>query len=157
MGISESQASETRKTNKDQNESNLAMKIIRMFILCIAIVVVAIPEGLPLAVTLSLSFSISKMMDDNNLVRKMQACETMGGANFICSDKTGTLTKNLMSVNVIFDGSQSIETSKIDQSKTSSLFNKEYFDFLKIRESKTVIDPAVKQQAEEALEALNLR
>jgi P-type E1-E2 ATPase len=55
-------------------------------------VVVAIPEGLPLAVTLSLAYSTKKMLLDNNLVRKMAACETMGGASMICSDKTGTLT-----------------------------------------------------------------
>ncbi len=66
------------------------------FLLAIAILVVAIPEGLPLAVTLSLAFSVNKMAQDNNLVRKMQACETMGGANIICSDKTGTLTRNEM-------------------------------------------------------------
>ena len=52
----------------------------------------AVPEGLPLAVTLSLAFSVKKMLNDNNLVRKLYACETMGGANCICSDKTGTLT-----------------------------------------------------------------
>ena len=62
----------------------------------ITILVVAIPEGLPLAVTLSLAFSVNKMMKDNNLVRRLQACETMGGANIICSDKTGTLTRNEM-------------------------------------------------------------
>ncbi len=56
----------------------------------------AIPEGLPLAVTLSLAFSVNKMAEDKNLVRKIAACETMGGANIICSDKTGTLTKNEM-------------------------------------------------------------
>ncbi len=78
--------------------------VLRMIILCVAIIVVAIPEGLPLAVTLSLAFSIGKMMEDNNLVRKMNACETMGGANYICSDKTGTLTKNEMSVETYFDG-----------------------------------------------------
>ena len=71
-------------------------KILRILILCVSIVVVAIPEGLPLAVTLSLSFSIKKLMDRNNLVRKMHACETMGGANYICTDKTGTLTENQM-------------------------------------------------------------
>ena len=77
-------------------------KILRILILCVSIIVVAIPEGLPLAVTLSLAFSIKKLMDKNNLVRKMHACETMGGANYICTDKTGTLTENKMKViNVI--------------------------------------------------------
>lgn len=64
----------------------------------------AIPEGLPLAVTLSLAFSVMKMLDDKNLVRKMQACETMGGANCICSDKTGTLTRNKMVLKEIWCG-----------------------------------------------------
>ena len=84
---------------------NIAKKILDIIILCISIVVVAIPEGLPLAVTLSLAFSIKKMMDYNNLVRKMHACETMGGANYICTDKTGTLTKNEMSVFQVLTGS----------------------------------------------------
>ena len=73
-------------------------KVLRILILCVSIIVVAIPEGLPLAVTLSLAFSIKKLMDKNNLVRKMHACETMGGANYICTDKTGTLTENKMQV-----------------------------------------------------------
>ena len=71
-------------------------KFLKILILCVSIIVVAIPEGLPLAVTLSLAFSIKKLMDRNNLVRKMHACETMGGANYICTDKTGTLTENQM-------------------------------------------------------------
>ncbi len=66
----------------------------------------AIPEGLPLAVTLSLAFSVNQMLNDNNLVRKMEACETMGGANNICSDKTGTLTKNEMTVTHYWNESQ---------------------------------------------------
>ena len=56
------------------------------------IIVVAIPVGVPLAVTLRLAFSIKKLMNQQNLVRKMHACETMRGANFICTDKTGTLS-----------------------------------------------------------------
>jgi len=70
--------------------------VLQYLLISITVLVVAIPEGLPLAVTLSLAFSVSQMMKDNNLVRKLQACETMGGANIICSDKTGTLTRNEM-------------------------------------------------------------
>ena len=83
----------------------IAQTILDIIILCISIIVVAIPEGLPLAVTLSLAFSIKKLMDYNNLVRKMHACETMGGANYICTDKTGTLTRNEMSVFQVLTGS----------------------------------------------------
>ncbi|XQJ24823.1 vacuolar-type Ca2+-ATPase, putative [Leishmania guyanensis] len=68
------------------------------FLLCVTIIVVAVPEGLPLAVTIALAYSQSKMHDDNNQVRRLRACETMGNATQICSDKTGTLTQNLMSV-----------------------------------------------------------
>lgn len=67
-------------------------------IIGITIIVVAIPEGLPLAVTISLSFSSKKMQKLNNLVRKISSAETMGGATHICSDKTGTLTENKMTV-----------------------------------------------------------
>ena len=88
-------------TNPKKNVSNNVLDII---LLCVSIIVVAIPEGLPLAVTLSLAFSIKKLMDQNNLVRKMHACETMGGANFICTDKTGTLTKNEMNVYKVIAG-----------------------------------------------------
>ena len=83
-------------TNKEIKVIEVVNKILRILILCVSIIVVAIPEGLPLAVTLSLAFSIKKLMDRNNLVRKMHACETMGGANYICTDKTGTLTENQM-------------------------------------------------------------
>jgi P-type E1-E2 ATPase len=55
---------------------------------------VAVPEGLPLAVTIALAYSVKKMQSDKNLVRVMAACETMGGCTNICSDKTGTLTQN---------------------------------------------------------------
>jgi Ca2+ transporting ATPase len=83
--------------------SSIASSVLHIILLCVAIVVVAIPEGLPLAVTLSLAFSIKKMNDENNLVRTMHACETMGNANYICTDKTGTLTKNVMTVSKFFD------------------------------------------------------
>lgn len=67
-------------------------------IIGITVLVVSVPEGLPLAVTLSLAYSVKKMMNDNNLVRHLDACETMGNATTICSDKTGTLTTNRMTV-----------------------------------------------------------
>ncbi|KAK4127944.1 calcium-translocating P-type ATPase [Parathielavia appendiculata] len=71
---------------------------LRILITSITIIVVAVPEGLPLAVTLSLAFATKKMMKENNLVRHLQSCETMGNATVICSDKTGTLTENVMTV-----------------------------------------------------------
>jgi Ca2+ transporting ATPase len=77
-------------------------EIIEYFIIAVSIVVVAVPEGLPLSVTIALAYSVGKMKEENNLVRYLQACETMGGADNICSDKTGTLTKNLMTVTNIF-------------------------------------------------------
>lgn len=77
---------------------NRLSEIVGFIIIAVTIVVVAVPEGLPLAVTMSLAFSVKKMMKDNNLVRHLSACETMGGATNICSDKTGTLTLNQMRV-----------------------------------------------------------
>merc|ERR1719500_2198775 len=80
--------------------TNLAINIGYggMAISFVTVLVVAVPEGLPLAVTLSLAYSVKKMMSDNNLVRHLDACETMGNATTICSDKTGTLTTNRMTV-----------------------------------------------------------
>ena len=95
--------------NLTDPKTMVAKNILDIIILCISIIVVAIPEGLPLAVTLSLAFSIKKLMDNNNLVRKMHACETMGGANYICTDKTGTLTKNEMSVFKVLTGNDEFE------------------------------------------------
>lgn len=71
---------------------------IKIFTVAVTIVVVAVPEGLPLAVTLTLAYSMRKMMRDKALVRRLSACETMGSATTICSDKTGTLTLNQMTV-----------------------------------------------------------
>jgi len=77
---------------------NHLSEFLSFLIVAITILVVAIPEGLPLAVTLSLAFSVRKMQNENNLVKHLDACETMGSATTICSDKTGTLTKNRMTV-----------------------------------------------------------
>ncbi|KAM2895487.1 hypothetical protein FF1_010586 [Malus domestica] len=79
----------------------------------ITIVVVAIPEGLPLAVTLTLAYSMKKMMNDNALVRKLSACETMGSATTICTDKTGTLTLNEMNVSEFWLGTQPMTEENI--------------------------------------------
>ncbi|KAM8930911.1 plasma membrane calcium-transporting ATPase 2 isoform 4-T4 [Pelodytes ibericus] len=77
---------------------------VKFFIIGVTVLVVAVPEGLPLAVTISLAYSVKKMMKDNNLVRHLDACETMGNATAICSDKTGTLTTNRMTVVQAFLG-----------------------------------------------------
>ncbi|KAG7929956.1 hypothetical protein KL925_000698 [Ogataea polymorpha] len=73
-------------------------KFLNILITAITIIVVAVPEGLPLAVTLALAFATTRMTKDGNLVRVLKSCETMGGATAICSDKTGTLTENRMRV-----------------------------------------------------------
>ncbi|XP_062712698.1 plasma membrane calcium-transporting ATPase 1 isoform X6 [Aedes albopictus] len=78
--------------------NSYANNLVKHFIIGVTVLVVAVPEGLPLAVTLSLAYSVKKMMKDNNLVRHLDACETMGNATAICSDKTGTLTTNRMTV-----------------------------------------------------------
>ncbi|XP_057186106.1 plasma membrane calcium-transporting ATPase 1b isoform X2 [Triplophysa rosa] len=75
---------------------------VKFFIIGVTVLVVAVPEGLPLAVTISLAYSVKKMMKDNNLVRHLDACETMGNATAICSDKTGTLTMNRMTVMQVY-------------------------------------------------------
>lgn len=80
--------------------------ILQAVLMGVAVLVMAIPEGLPLAVTLSLAYSVDQMMKENNLVRKLEACETMGGANIICSDKTGTLTKNEMYLTHFWSGEE---------------------------------------------------
>lgn len=72
--------------------------LLQSVMVAVTLVVVAVPEGLPMAVTLSLAYSMRKMLSTNNLVRKMHACETMGAATVICTDKTGTLTQNEMRV-----------------------------------------------------------
>lgn len=73
-------------------------QFLQIFIVTVTIIVVAVPEGLPLAVTLALAFATTRMLKDNNLVRHLKACEVMGNATTICSDKTGTLTQNKMLV-----------------------------------------------------------
>ena len=86
-----------------------ALKLLDYFSIAVTIIVVAVPEGLPLAVTLSLAFAMNKLMRERALVRHLSACETMGSASCICTDKTGTLTTNHMVVNKIWICEKSIE------------------------------------------------
>ena len=72
--------------------------ILNYFMVAVTLIVVSVPEGLPMSVTLSLALSMNRMLKTNNLVRKMHACETMGATTVICTDKTGTLTQNQMQV-----------------------------------------------------------
>ncbi|KAL3533732.1 hypothetical protein ACH5RR_007253 [Cinchona calisaya] len=90
-----------------------ALTLLNFFATAVTIIVVAVPEGLPLAVTLSLAFAMKKLMDDKALVRHLSACETMGSATCICTDKTGTLTTNHMVLNKIwiFGKDKEIETN----------------------------------------------
>jgi len=76
----------------------VAGRILQYFMVAVTLIVVAVPEGLPMSVTLSLALSMRNMLKNNNLVRKMHACETMGATTVICTDKTGTLTQNQMQV-----------------------------------------------------------
>jgi len=77
---------------------DVAGRILQYFMVAVTLIVVAVPEGLPMSVTLSLALSMRRMLLNNNLVRKMHACETMGATTVICTDKTGTLTQNQMQV-----------------------------------------------------------
>lgn len=77
---------------------DVAGRILQYFMVAVTLIVVAVPEGLPMSVTLSLALSMRRMLQNNNLVRKMHACETMGATTVICTDKTGTLTQNQMQV-----------------------------------------------------------
>lgn len=73
-------------------------EVLKYFMMAVTLIVMAVPEGLPMAVTLSLALNMRRMLKSNNLVRKLHACETMGAVNVICTDKTGTLTQNRMNV-----------------------------------------------------------
>lgn len=73
-------------------------RTLKYFMMAVTLIVVAVPEGLPMSVTLSLALNMRRMLSTNNLVRKMHACETMGAITVVCTDKTGTLTQNLMQV-----------------------------------------------------------
>ena len=107
------------------SEEAVYKQIIHAFIIAVTVVVVSIPEGLPLAVTIALAYSTKKMYADQNLIRVLAACETMGNATNICSDKTGTLTENRMTVvRGLFGGEKynEEEFSKIDGTNVPAHF-----------------------------------
>ncbi|GAQ05475.1 calcium-transporting ATPase 2 [Aspergillus lentulus] len=87
-----------RLPDNDAPSTVKGQEFMDILIVTVTVIVVAIPEGLPLAVTLALAFATARMLKENNLVRQLRACETMGNATVICSDKTGTLTQNRMTV-----------------------------------------------------------
>ena len=104
---------------------------LQSVMIAVTLVVVAVPEGLPMAVTLSLAYSMRRMLKTNNLVRKMHACETMGATTVICTDKTGTLTQNRMQVyktnffgepsnEVLYEGIAVNSTARLDSSGKES-------------------------------------
>ncbi|OMJ75094.1 hypothetical protein SteCoe_25830 [Stentor coeruleus] len=129
------------------NSNEHPLLLVKFLIIGITVLVVAIPEGLPLAVTISLAYSIKKMQNENNLVRKMQACETMGGADQICSDKTGTLTQNLMTVSEMWAGNQALNIEAGPPSQGT--FQAEFLHLLKesiFMNSSAFIDPVKGKQ-----------
>ncbi|KAJ3335189.1 hypothetical protein HDU93_006221, partial [Gonapodya sp. JEL0774] len=111
----------------DECATEAVARLVSVIVTSITIIVVAVPEGLPLAVTLSLAYGTTRMLKDNNLVRVLSACETMGGATTVCSDKTGTLTQNRMTVvagtigqTLSFSGDEEIARLAIDATPASS-------------------------------------
>jgi len=112
------------QTDEEKNyDGDFVKELMDGLIIAITVVVVAVPEGLPLAVTISLAYSVGKMADENNLVRKLQSSETMGNANEICTDKTGTLTANKMTVQAAY-----LEGEIMDAEVNGRLLSLESFD-----------------------------
>lgn len=91
----------------------LAAYFLQTLMIAVTLIVVAVPEGLPMAVTLSLAYSMRRMLKTNNLVRKMHACETMGAVTVICTDKTGTLTENQMRVADLYAYNDSLPLAEL--------------------------------------------
>ncbi|KAJ5679735.1 hypothetical protein N7462_007979 [Penicillium macrosclerotiorum] len=115
------------------NDETPAMKgqhFMDILIVAVTVIVVAIPEGLPLAVTLALAFATGRMLKENNLVRLLRACETMGNATVICSDKTGTLTQNKMAVVAgLFGSNQTFGKMPLENTDTSVSISKTLSNF----------------------------
>ena len=120
--------------------------LLNTVMIAITLIVVAVPEGLPMSVTLSLALSMRRMLETNNLVRKMHACETMGAATVICTDKTGTLTQNKMSVSEF--RIYGLHDNKLDDSQTAMLVKEgvsmnstAFLDFTDKQDAKAVGNP----------------
>jgi Ca2+-transporting ATPase len=122
LGISIGMLSNFLPTNPTQwLPLEIAQIFLTYFMIAITIIVVAVPEGLALSVTLSLAYSMKKMTKDQNLVRKLHACETIGAATVICSDKTGTLTLNQMQVQEAYFPSLELISEAISVNSTAHL------------------------------------
>lgn len=113
-GNTEDEYGNTEYLGSQTDINDIFNSVLRIVAAAITIVVVAIPEGLPLAVTLTLAYSMKRMMADQAMVRKLSACETMGSATVICTDKTGTLTLNQMKVTKFWLGHEDIGESYND-------------------------------------------
>lgn len=107
----------------DLDPAQKGNKFMNIFITAVTVIVVAVPEGLPLAVTLSLAFATTRMTKDGNLVRNLRACETMGSATAVCSDKTGTLTENRMSIVRGVIGDSKFNDRDINENSSETIFN----------------------------------
>ncbi|MBP5511228.1 MAG: calcium-translocating P-type ATPase, PMCA-type [Kiritimatiellae bacterium] len=103
--------------------ANVAGALFRAFMVAVTIVVVAVPEGLPLAVFVTLGLGMRKIREDNNLVRKMVAAETIGSATVICTDKTGTLTMNQMGVDTLWFGGRCYAGATLGEAKSDADFD----------------------------------
>lgn len=126
--------------------SDFAAYLLNTIMIAVTLIVVAVPEGLPMSVTLSLALSMRRMLETHNLVRKMHACETMGASTVICTDKTGTLTQNKMTVSEFMI--YGLHDNRLDDSQTSMLVKEgiamnstAYLDFSSKTEAKAVGNP----------------
>ena len=125
---------------------DFARYLLNTVMIAVTLIVVAVPEGLPMSVTLSLALSMHRMLETNNMVRKMHACETMGASTVICTDKTGTLTQNKMRVKEF--KIYGLHDNKLDDSHTSMLIKEgvamnstAFLDFSNKQEAKAVGNP----------------